>query len=101
MEQGAGSKIAKVIGDYSPRTIANTTVAIQTGSTLKVVTITNPADINKFFPADTVISNGTSPTARTITKISPDGKTITLSDNIPIDATTLTLNASETEGLIQ
>jgi hypothetical protein len=93
MEQGAGSRVVKVIGDYYQRTVATTTVGIQTGSTLKVVTITSNTDINKFFPADTVLSNGTSPTARTIIKISSDGKTITLSGDVPGNATTLSLSA--------
>ncbi|NUJ97724.1 type II secretion system protein [Candidatus Gracilibacteria bacterium] len=98
MEQGAGSKVAKVIGDYSART--NATIAIGTGSNLSVVTITNNTDINKFFTADTVISDGTGPTARTISKISSDGKTITLSGNVPTNATTLALSATESGGLI-
>jgi hypothetical protein len=98
VEQGAGSKIAKILGDYTSRGI--TTYGITYVSS-NLVNITNSTDLNRFFPWDTVVTNGTTPTACTIIKISSDGKSLTLSGTgAPSDATTIRLNAPETTGLI-
>jgi hypothetical protein len=52
MEQGAGSKVAKIIGDYNART--NSTVAGTAGTVTNTFVITSSTDINKFFPDDRV-----------------------------------------------
>ncbi|NUJ97725.1 type II secretion system protein [Candidatus Gracilibacteria bacterium] len=98
MEQGAGSKVAKVIGDYSQRTVAAATVAVTLGdATLKTVNVTSNTDINKLFPADTVTLNANT---YTIAKISTDGKTLTLSGSVAPASGNVALSVQEIGGLI-
>lgn len=86
LEDGAGNRIAKVVGDYSPR--AETTVAVTSTGTKGTIA---DADIGKLKVGD---SNGTV----RIVKIAKDLKTITF------DATFATGNfvvAAEAAGLVK
>ncbi len=98
MEQGAGSKVAKVMGDFNPRT--TTAISGSGGSASNTFIIALNTDINKFFPNDRVSFSAL--WARTITKISPDGKTFTFNGASGTSGTTYTVGLafSEPNGLI-
>jgi prepilin-type N-terminal cleavage/methylation domain-containing protein len=97
MEQSGWSKIAKVVWSYSPRTTAIATAAVSTWSTS--VILTNVADINKIKALDVVSLTRGGASTWTVLRISNDGMTLTLS-TWSTTATTVTLFANETAGLI-
>ncbi len=99
MEDGAGANIAKVVGTYSPRANnAYTTDNIESiDSTNSLIIITDSTA--NFFKKDDVISDGTN--TWTITKVSNDGLTLTVSSTSGFTATwVLNLEYSESTGLI-
>ncbi len=94
IEKGA-TKLAKVVGDYSARGTSTVTGAAASGSTIFVITST--ADINKFKIGDTI---STTP-SRTISAISPNGLTLTISGTVfGSGVTTVALANAESAGLI-
>jgi len=85
IEQGSGNRVAKVIGNYSPR--GTTTIWTLTGQTL---TLTD-AQVNSYFAGD-IIAGGWR-----VISISADGKTVTLVNST---GSTAGLALAETAGLI-
>ncbi|MFA5917199.1 MAG: type II secretion system protein [Candidatus Gracilibacteria bacterium] len=96
MEQSGGARVARVVGNYNPRT-SPAAVNVLTGSTS--VTLSASTDINKFKPQDVVSLNGGGASTGTVSRVSADGMTLTLSTG-STTATTVTLFAPETAGLI-
>ena len=86
LEDGAGNRVAKVVGDYSPR--AETTVAVTSTGTKGTIP---DADIGKLKVGD---SNGTVK----IVKVSKDFKTVTFDGNFATGNFTV---AAEVGGLVK
>lgn len=102
IEQGAWSKVARVVGNYSARTSTAAKTVTTLTATWANLTLATASDINFFAPGDTVITSGGAGThaATTITKVSGDGLTITLATSAPNGTTWLALNAAEGGALI-
>ncbi len=112
IEQGAGSKIAKVVWNYTPRlssniALASTWVAVSTWSVwlsnAAMFTIKNNADLNTFMPDDTVdFVNllGASTGTGKIIKISSDWTVMTMTATWTAATTGVKLHAAETIWLI-
>lgn len=96
LEQGGWAFVAKVFGDYAPRTSTGWVNAVTITSTWSNnAAFITAADIGKIREGDTVTG------WRTVAKVSADGLQLTLSS--PLTATgaaALTLNTAETAGLI-
>ncbi len=88
IEQGAGSKVARVVWNYNAR--GSGAIFVNTWSIASVLTLDNTTNINFFSPGDTVTASGTTTTITKITKVSGDWLTITLAD--PVEANVLSLN---------
>nr|MDD3720767.1 type II secretion system protein [Candidatus Gracilibacteria bacterium] len=91
IEQGGGAKVAKVVGNWSPR--GTTLLAISESGTTLV--LTNATDINKIQVGDT-ITNGTS--TGLVNRVSADGLTLTVSSSLT--GTGVGLAATESTALI-
>jgi prepilin-type N-terminal cleavage/methylation domain-containing protein len=96
MEQGGWAFVAKIFGDYAPRTSTGWVNSVTVTSTWSNnAAFITAADIGKIREGDTVTGG------RTVAKVSADGLQLTLSS--PLTATgaaALALNAAETAGLI-
>lgn len=101
VEQWAGSAVAKVVWNFSPRSSGTPVVwaLISTWVVTTNVTLNNNSDINLFTPGDTVTSIGGTAFTTTITKISTDGKTLTLA-TWATTATWLRLTVAESVWLV-
>jgi hypothetical protein len=99
MEQGGGATVAKVVGDYVPRTTTAAQVTItSTGSSSTVVI--GSADINKLKAGDMIDTTRGNATGSTVVKVSADGLTLTLSSPA-LTTGVLSLANSESTGLIE
>ena len=94
MEQGSGNRIAKVTGNYLPRTAA--TKDTSTGSVSTQLGI-NAGDINTFFVGD-IVEDAASNTGKVIA-ISADGTTLTFNTGGLVPGT-IALDIAEEAGLI-
>ena len=99
MEQGGWASVAKIFGDYTPRTdntaAANTVTLTTTGTIVSIGT----ADIGKLKEGDTIGVERGNTAGSTIAKVSADGKQLTLS-SAATSIGTLSIAASESAGLI-
>lgn len=93
MEQG-GSRVAKLMGDYVPRTTGPAVVPTGTGTNSVKI---GPADINKLKAGDVITGAGL--TGASILTVSADGQTLNLSAQ-PTSLAAINLTASEMAGLI-
>lgn len=75
IEQWAGSKVAKIIGDYNPRKV-KIPIYTKTWAVTTDLILTGATNINYFFPWDFVTQSGAS-VAYKISKISKDWTTLT------------------------
>lgn len=91
MEQGSGNQIAKIVGNYKPRTQEDVTGTSTASGTFKIAS----SEINSFFVGD--IIEGGSATGR-ITSISADGLQIKFIGNATWN---IQLNDSESDWLIK
>lgn len=93
IEKGT-TKIAKIVGDYSGRGADTIAGAAASGSTTFVISSTG--NINKFKIGDVILNTP----LRTITAISPNGLTLSVSAAFTAPATDIALAAAESAGLI-